>query len=271
MRTFSVLLLFAGCSDPYGDAIEVGTIEALEAFAQAHPDHRNMFIVKAKLEGKYYQRALDARTVEAYDDYLTRYPEAERREKAEEERHGVYFRWAEDENTGEAWAGYAAAYPRESRNFLDEAARRIKMSEHAALFEWSEVQVEPANMAEDPEGPYNGYLISAEVTFTGERVLEELNVQVDFLGEGSVPLHSSLECWPMRGEGRRTHYAHRWPLLSRNNPQGLPIEEAFKVPMQPGETRAYHFLTEGPSQETWERRARLTPVSIRFEGDTSDH
>ena len=271
MRTLSVLLLLSACSDPYGDAIEVGTIEALEAFAQAHPDHRNMFLVKAKLEGKYYQRAVDERTVEAYDDYLTRYPEAERRDKAVEERHAIFFRWAEDQNTGEAWARYAGEYPSESRNFLDEAARRIKMSEHQALFEWGEVQVEPANMAEDPNGPYNGYLISADVTYNGEQVLEELNVQVDFLAEGSAALHSSNECWPIRGAGRRTHYAHRWPLLSRNNPKGLPIEEAFKVPMQPGETRRYHYLTEGPSQENWEPRARLIPVSIWFEGDTSDH
>jgi len=239
-----------GCNDPYDLAMEIGTIESIESFAQEHPEHRHMHMAKFKLEQLYVDRAKESGTVEAWDDYLERYPEGQLKDKGVSGRKEAIWSAAESANTPEAWNTFLEEYPKADRDSRQDAKRRMKVSGFRDTLAVGEVGVEPVNLGEDPNGPYDGYAISADVHYTGEKPIIYLDMLVEFLGADDRVLHTE-----------------RWPLVGPRGPKNVPIEEEWKVPVQPDETRRYFYTTEGPQRGNWERKARLVPVAVKFEGD----
>ncbi len=244
---FSSLL---GCNDPYDLAMELGTIEAIESFAQEHPTHRHMHMAKFKLEQLYVERATELGTVDAWSDYLERYPEGQLKDEGKEGRKEAIWSAAEAANTPETWNFFLEEYPKAKQDRRRDAQRRMKVSAHNDKLQIGEVSVEPVNLGEDPKGAYDGYAIGADVNYSGEKAIIYLDMLIEFLGSDGRVLHTE-----------------RWPLVGPRGPKNVPIEEEWKVPVQPGETRAYRYTTEGPQRGNWERKARLVPVAVKFEGD----
>ncbi len=246
------LVGLTACNDPYEVAMEDGSFEVLEAFAQEHPNHRMMHVVKFQLEKLTLERAEEAGTVAAWDAYLESYPEGQLREKGEAGRLEAVWSAAASGNDPVAWTRFLEDYPKADRDRRRDAERRRKVATHKDKIALGAVRVEPVNLAENPSGPYDGYAISADVTWTGETPLPYLQMEVEFLaGDGSV----------LRTE--------RWPLVAPQAPKNLPIEEEWKVPLEPEETRRYYYTTEGPKTGKWERKANVVPVAIKLEGETS--
>ncbi len=248
----ALLVGLSACNDPYEVAMEDGSFAVLEAFAQEHPNHRMMHVVKFKLEQLTLGQAEEAGTVEAWDAYLQSYPEGELREKGETGRLEAVWNAAATGNDPAAWTRFLEDYPKADRDRRWDAERRRKVAHHKDKIVLGAVNVEPVNLAENPDGPYDGYAISADVTWSGEVPLPYLQMAVEFLaGDGSV----------LRTE--------RWPLVAPQGPKNLPMEEEWKVPVEPEETRRYYYTTEGPKTGKWERKARVVPVAIKLEGETS--
>jgi hypothetical protein len=47
----------------------------------------------------------------------------------------------------------------------------------------------------------------------------------------------------------------------------MPIEEEWKQPVKPGETRMYTYMDTAPDAAGWAKKVRLTPISITFVED----
>jgi len=250
------LLTLTACSDPYEVAMEEGSLPALESFVQEHPNHRMMHVVTFKLEELYLEKATETGTVAAWDEYLERYPAGQLREQGEKGRLEAVWSAALETNVPEAWTRFLDEYPsgkdKDHSKRRRDAERRRKVAAHKEKFTLGEVGVEPVNLAENPSGPYDGYAVSADVTYNGEKSLPYLQMEMEFLaGDGAV-LHTE-----------------RWPLVAPQGPKNLPMEEEWKVPVEPGETRRFYYTTEGPQTGNWERRVRLVPVAVKFEGEKS--
>ena len=54
------------------------------------------------------------------------------------------------------------------------------------------------------------------------------------------------------------------------NPGGVPIEEEFKQPLQPGQSRTWVYTT-GDLPADWAKTVRVVPVDIGFAGADDDN
>lgn len=256
MRALLLLLPLAvalsACQTPFAKAQEEDSIEAYEAFLQAQPNSPFVTQAEIRLEELYLEKAREDKTLEAYDAYLERYPKGQHTEKATEERRDFLFGWASEQDTVEAWQKFLDEYPTGDRKLKVEARQRLNMAQNRDLVTIGPVSIEQVNLAENPDGPLDGWGFYADVTVAGDKDVKELDLEVAYLGaEGQV-----LD-------------TREWPVVAPRLPGNLPVEEEFKVPMKPGETRTFEWTT-GDLPAGWAKKARLRPVDIEFVGEEDE-
>ncbi len=120
-----------------------------------------------------------------------------------------------------------------------------KVAAYRDGMKWTDLTIEPVNLAENPDGPKDGWGFTMQVTNQGDKTVTDLRFTLDYLGPEGQVLDSKE--WPV--------VAKKWPL---------PIEEEKKVPMKPGETRTW-FWSDGGLPEIWEKGARVYPTRISFQ------
>lgn len=248
-RTLAIALLgltlgVSAC-DPFPQVREKDTIEAYEQYLAEHPDSNYAAEARGRLEVLMYEKAQKDQTLEAYDAYLEKFPRGTYQEKARKERETYLWAWAEETHTPEAWDRYLEEYPQFDAKKVREARRRKQAAEYLPNLEVGELQMEKVNLAEDPEGPKNGWMFKADITNNGDQTLKYLKVSIHFLDDA----------------GKKTG-DESWPLVSSNF--GIPVEEEKKVPVKPGETRTWELMT-GSVPEGWTEKARVVPTAVTFE------
>lgn len=255
MRTLTSALLIAAlltaCGDNFREVQNADTIEAYEAWmSEASDGNTNYMMATIRLEELYLENAKNEATLEAYDRYLARWqedPKARLVEKALEGREEFLWNWAEAENTAEGWQKFLDEYPKAKKKKKQEARRRITMAEHRSQVEIGPVETEPVNLAENPDGPLDGFLFTADVVNNTGKVIETLNMQLEYLDSTGAVIA-----------------VDKWPLVAPRAPGGIPIEEEWKVPVKAGETRAFTFMDMAPEVPGWSKKVRLVPLSIKF-------
>jgi len=108
-----------------------------------------------------------------------------------------------------------------------------------------DVELDQVNLAEDPDGPLNGWEIRAPIKNNGARTITYLNVEIQYLGPGGKVVETT-----------------KWPWVAPQFP--VPMEEELKVPVKGGEARDYVYTTAPPEAGEWNRTVKLVPVTIRF-------
>ena len=249
------LLTLLACGPSFYDVQQKDTIEAYEAYlAEASPADPNYTQATFRLEELVLEKAREQQSLEGYDMYLDRYPpesNPQLRETALAEREQFLYEWADEKDDPEGWEKFLEEYPRADKKRKQEARRRLKVAEYRDALKWGPIQFERINLAEDPDGPLNGWAITSEVTNGGDKTVTYLNVEVRFKNESGY-----------------VYAKTRWPWVAPRFP--VPIEEEFKVPVKPGETREYLYTTEEPEGGTWSQSVELRPVTIAFEGEGDD-
>lgn len=245
-----LLSVLIACGPSFHETQKADTIEAYEAWiAEASPSDPSMIMAEIRLEELYLEKAQAEKSLESYDAYLAKYPDGKLTSKAIAEREQFLYDWAIENNTAEGWQKYLDEYPKGKKKQKQEARRRIAVLEYAGNLVFGETTYTPVNLAEDPEGPMNGTAIAADITNNGPSTLIKLNIEIGYLN----------------AEGR-VFERERWPLVAPHLPGYLPVEEEFKVPMAPGETRQFYYTTADPESGAWDKKVTLTPVSIEVEG-----
>jgi hypothetical protein len=239
------ILTFTACGDDFAATQADGSLEAYEAYLEANPSGRHTLAATSVLETKYLERAREQKRLEAYDAYLERFPDDTLRDRVLEEREGFLFDWAMERRTEAGWDRFLTEYPKADRKRKDTAKRLRKVDAYAPKLSWTPLVVEPVNLAENPDGPKDGWGFTTSVTNDGPRTITDLRFTLELMSPKNTVITASE--WPL--------VAPVWPL---------PIEEEHKVPMRPGETRVWRWSSEDPAPGTWKQETRFRPTRIAF-------
>lgn len=240
---FVLLFALAGC-DPYGSIQMSEDIDAFEQYLKDYPSSPNIVPAKARLEELYLKEARAEKTLAAYDRYTKRWPKGVFIKKAMDERKEMLLAWAEEQHTPESWQKFLDEYPTADRRLRAKARRGKKAAEYTPSLAFGEVTVKQVNLAENPEGPLDGWGLSADITNNGTESLQFLQVHVSFLNESGAVIGTDT-----------------WPLVASRFP--IPMEEEKKVPVKPGETRTWDWTTGSPP-EGWNQKVTIKATAVTF-------
>lgn len=249
MRTLSLLLfsLLLACTDPYATAQESDTIEAYEKYLSENPSGTYRLQAETRLEELMFQKAEEDKKIASFDAYFARFPDGQFKEKAMEAREEVLFAWADQEDTAEAFQKFLDEYPRGAKKRKQEARRRVNMAKNRDVVGLGEVSMEQVNLANDPDGPPNGWGFFVDVTNKGETPITLLTLQISLLDGGGAALTQAT-----------------YPAVGSRYPGRSWVEDEYKEPLKPGESRAWKYTT-GDIPTGWSKKVSVKPVNISFE------
>jgi hypothetical protein len=251
---FTTLLSLLACGpNPFDVAMEDGSIDTLRAFLVENPDHRLGYMAISAIEKRYGEIAQELNTVEAWDDYMSRYPEGEHVRDGRQIREVLMYDIAAAENTPESWQAFLDAYQYSTTPLKDRAEQRMAVAPFLGQLQFGEVSVSPVNLAENPEGPMNGYAVISDFHNTTGRTIDKLTIQVDFTSDNDGVIQSE-----------------RWPLVADRNPDRTGRTELERTSIRNNEHRQFVFtiepigvsFNEGEPDMRWNRQAVVTPVFI---------
>jgi hypothetical protein len=239
-----VAVLTVAACDNFSAVQEADTIEAYEAYLAENPTTRWKLQAEGRLEDLYLIKAKQDKSLDGYDAYIKRFPQGKLMERAMAERQEFLFQWAQAENTEEAWKKFLEQYPRCEKKQREQAEKAIKMAQNLGSLTIGAVVQERVNLAEDPNGPLNGFSFDVDVTNNGTRDISYMAMAISFLGDDDVVLHRK-----------------EWPVVSRY--WSIPIEEEKKQPIKAGQTVTWNW-TDGNMPDGWNGQVRVVPTAIRF-------
>ena len=243
-----VLSLLASCADPFATAQEQDDIASYEKFLTDNPSSRYKIQAETRLEELYLEKARADKSLASYDEVLKKFPKGALHEKTIEERREFMFGWADETDTPESWQAFLDEYPTGNRKLKQKARTRLRMATHRDKIEIGPVDMSQINLAEDPDGPLNGWGFHADVTVNTPGDVKHLMLRLTFLdAAGSALAHDD------------------WPVVAERLPGGMPGPAEFFKPMKPGETRTW-FLDTGDTPAGWARKVKVAAVDIQFEG-----
>lgn len=248
MRALVLSLLLAGCADPYGDAQKVDTIEAWETFLAGTPSGSEKLGAEKRLEELLVARAEQNKTVADYDAVLTKFPKSRKTKEMQAGRANAAFAAAEAEGSADAWKTFLDENPTADTALKKKARNMVAVAEYKDKLAMTDPKVEEVNLAEDPKGPKDGWGFTTTVTNNGDKALDYLNLEVQFLDAQGQKLKAAA-----------------YPLAGTAGPGGMPLPEEYTKPLEPGVARTWAYTT-GDVPEGWSKQVKIVPVAVRFLG-----
>lgn len=242
----AAFLFTAGCENAFDKAQEAHTIEGYEEYLKNNPDGARTLEANLALEDLYLEKARNDGNLEGYDSYVERFPKGRHLEKVMEERKQFLFDWAAEKDTPEAWQKFLDEYKSGAKKLRTKAKQRKRMAENRDKVAFGPVEVEQVNLAENPDGPLDGWGFTADVTNNGTEAIQYLMVELQYLNDAGKAAKSE-----------------QWPAVATRLPGNLPMEEGFSDPIQPGASRTFNFTT-GDLPAGWSKKVKLVPVDIAF-------
>ena len=236
--------LAVGCSDPYKAVQEQDTVEAYEKFLAENPNSPQRLAAQIRLEDLSLEAAQAAGTLEAYDAFIAKFPDGTNAEKAKNERIEFLWTWADSEDTKDAWEKYIkeAKAAKVDTKKVKKARKRARVAESRSAFEVGPVEQEQVNLAENPDGPLDGWGFYTEVKNVGSEPISYFILRIDYLdGEGKI-LDSD----------EQAACARYW---------NVPMPDEFYKPIMPGETRKWEWTT-GDMPTGWAKKVKVKAVDI---------
>jgi len=243
---FAALLATIGCENEFDKAQQAHTIEAYESYLKNNPDGSRSLEANLALEDLYLEKARTDENLEGYDAYVKRFPKGKHLEKVMEERMQFLFDWAAEQDTPESWQRFLDEYKSGAKKLRTRAKQRKRMAENRDKVEIGEVEVEQVNLAENPDGPLDGWGFTADVVNNGQEAIQYLMIEIQYINDAGKSAKSE-----------------QWPAVATRLPGNLPMEEGFSEPIQPGASRTFHFTT-GDLPAEWSKKVKLVPVDIGF-------
>ncbi len=242
----AALLFATGCEDQFDKAQQAHTIDAYELYLKENPDGARTLEANLALEDLYLEKARNDGTLEGYDAYVKRFPKGKHLEKVMEERKQFLFDWAAEKDTPEAWNTFLDEYKTGAKKLRTQAKQRLRMAENRDKVSGSPVEIEQVNLAENPDGPLDGWGFTADFTNNGDVAISYLMIEIQYLNDTGKAVKSE-----------------QWPAVAERLPGNLPMEDGFSDPIPPGASRTFNFTT-GDLPADWSKKVKLVPVDIGF-------
>lgn len=250
MRLLAVLLLsltLSACTDPFSEAQKTDSIEAYEGYLKDNPSGPYRLQAEMRLEELMLQKARDEQSLEAFDAYLARFPKGSQREKAVADREMFLYRWAEEQDTPAAYQQYLDEYPQGDKKRKEDARRRMIMAEHKDKISISAPEQEQVNLGGEVDGVPNGWAFYVDVTNKGDQPITRLTLQLRFLNEQGSVLKTANH-----------------PSVGSRYPGRSWVEDEYKAPLQPGQTRQWKYTT-GDIPPNWGQKVEVKAIDISFD------
>jgi hypothetical protein len=258
-----VLLATGGCSGKpsFRAVLDKDTIAAYEDWMKtADKTDADYISATVRLEKLRWEKTQADGTIEAYDLFLSQYPPVGDasypegftpmfRDKAFKDRENVLWTWADVKGDKAAFERYLKEYPNAGKKRKAETHRRIHMLENIDRVSLGPLKQERVNLAENPEGPLDGWGFWVDVTNKGPDPVERINLTIYYLNEQGKSLDR-----------------HEWPVVAKRLPGNLPFADGFDKPMKPGETRTWEW-TDGDIPDGWSQKVRVVPTDILLVGE----
>ena len=245
--TALALALLAGCeANALHEARMTDTPAAYEAFLQKYPDHEEAEWMRDRMEELRYMKAKDAGTSRALRDYITSHPEGAHTEDARILEDEVAFKEAEGTSTAASYQGYLDAHP--DGKFLEKARYEYEEKMYLDKIALENQRVERINLANDPEGPKNGWGIFADVKNIGPRNVVEVEIVVHYLDDAGNSVDTD-----------------KWWAVAKGL-MGMPTPPYIVPPLPPEAIREFKWTT-GQTHEKWAQKVNLEITNLRFEDD----
>lgn len=240
-------LLLTACSDPYAEAEKANTIDAWEGYLKdGHPSLSQQIAAEQQLSGLLVAKARQTHKSADYDAVLGRFPKVSDRNKLVEERAEAAFGEAEAAGTPDAWKKFIADNPKADSILVKKATNMIAVSDYGPMLKIDEEHVDQVNLAENPNGPKDGWGFFAKVTNTGDKTVDYLNLEVRLLD----------------AQGQKLK-ALQYPIVSKTGPNNMPIQEEYQAPLKPGESRQWEYTT-GDVPAGWDKKIDVVAVAIKL-------
>lgn len=162
--------------------------EAYEAFLAEFPDSEKAPDLRKRIDKLRFLRAKTDKSSEAMRQYMSTHPEGAFIDEARQLEDELSYNEAAAAHTPEAYQAYLDSHP--DGNRVEQARFAGEQLSYIPLIEIGPLQVEPVNMARDPEGPLNGWGVQAELLNNGERTLRVVEMAVDYLGASGQAVQS---------------------------------------------------------------------------------
>ncbi|MBM4369124.1 MAG: hypothetical protein FJ102_23120 [Deltaproteobacteria bacterium] len=246
-----LLTLLVGCADPFGDAKKADTIEAWTTYLATEPSGTNKMRAEKRLEELLVKKAEESKAIPDYDAVLKRFPGSKKKKDMQAGRANAAFAVADTERTEAGWKKFIV-----ENEFADAALKKraksmLTVAKYASALAMTEPVVEQVNLAEDPKGPKDGWGFSTEVANNSDKTFDYMVLELVFLDADGKKLKAAT-----------------YPLVAGTGPGGMPIEEAYTKPLEPGAKRAWKYST-GEVPEGWSQKVSISPVSINVAGEAA--
>jgi hypothetical protein len=240
------LIALSGCDSQQGalrEAQMAGTPEAYEAFLAQYPDSTYAASVRESVEDLRYSNAKNGTESALWREYLEQHPQGKYVKQARKMEDEVSFHEADAARTPVSYQTYLDSHP--SGEFVKTA--RGEMDELAYLENVfiDNYRVERLNLARDPKGPLNGWGFYADVHNNGDRIIIEVQVELQFLDETGKVLDTRM--W--------------WAVAPQL--MGMPTPARIIPPLRPEALREFEFTT-GEPPEGWKDAFKLEIMNLRF-------
>ena len=245
----ALLLLTTACTDPFATAQQADSVESYSPFLEQQPTSPYRTQAKIRLEELVLEQARSEKSLAAYDVYLERFPKGVHIKKAKEERRQHLFDWADGEATPEGWQTFLDEYPSGNKKMAQKARKRLRMTQNREAVTLTPPEMEKVNLAEDPDGPLNGWGFYVDVTNNSDKAITYLMLEISYLNAAGKAIDRQI-----------------WPVVAKRLPGNLPMDPAFKKPLLPGKSRTWDWST-GDMPAGWAKKVRVAPVDIRFAGE----
>ncbi|MCP4867196.1 MAG: hypothetical protein GY898_00575 [Proteobacteria bacterium] len=240
------LFLLTACGE--GAALHVAdtdkTVEAYQAFLAEYPDSSHSAEVQGKIEGLRYDAAKDSRNPEVLRDFLTHHPDHEAAGRLAKREDEVAWQVASAAKTAEGYKSYIDFHPEGTQ--LEAAQAEYALYAYAGELTIADIAIAKVNMAQDPEGPLNGWGITANVTNPGDKRLKRVTMAIDSLGASGDVV--STDTW--------------YTVVQDLGP--MPVPPPLQTILEPGETKGFRFTTAEAPEGWAEGSFALRAVSVRF-------
>lgn len=218
--------------------------EAYEAFLAEYPESAHADEVRGKIADLRYKAAKDSRNPEVLREFLTKHPDSEHGERLARREDEVSWQVADAAKTAAGYKSYIDLHPEGAQ--LEAARAEYERFAYADSLTVGEATVAKVNMAQDPDGPLNGWGIEAPVTNSGDRHLETVTMAIDSLSASGDVVRS--DTW--------------YTVVQDLGP--LPVQPHLQPIMAPGETRGFRWTTAEAPDGWAEGSFALRVTSVRF-------
>ena len=222
----AALWVVTGCTGPsYSDVQRADTIEAYEAFLEADPETFYRNPIEKRLEELYWKKANEADNLAGWAEYTARWEGTKAKNYPLALKKHAAYAWqaAIADGSLPAIEKYADEFGKADRVLADRARGMIAAKKYG--LQLGEPRVEKVNLAEDPEGPLNGWGVFVDVTNTGQETLHYVRLSVQWLNEDGSEI--ATKDYPLVSD--------RWQM---------PATEEQQTPIGPGETRTWEWTED---------------------------